>query len=393
MLSSPGVDVRKGGGYIDTYYRGTDNGIVARSWVPGSGWTAPDTTTLAAGKTLNAPALASRNPEVLDIYVRGTDDQLYGIEWNGSAWGSWTLQPGGMTTQRAPAVTTRGASLLDLFARGADGEIRWQSFDGASWSAWKGVPGQVDSGPAVVADSPDRLYLFARRGDDVIWNLYDRGMGAQEGWRGWRLLHPPPPTPPPPGCDPNAGRLTGHAHPVAFGKRPVVSGRVRRTDGPALPDSTVTVSFGSWARTGVSNATGHYKVRIPRGPTRVLRLQAVAPGASALVCATARVRTRAGVRLKASERVRPAGRVRFRGRLLGKPIPRRGKLIELQAFDGGRWRVFASPRTGRKGHFKTSYRLRRTFAPRTFRFRARVRKESGYPYELGYSRSVKVRVR
>ena len=36
--------------------------------------------------------------------------------------------------------------------------------------------------------------------------------------------------------------------------------------------------------------------------------------------------------------------------------------------------------------------LRRTFGPRTFRFRARVRRENGYPYELGYSRRVKVRV-
>ena len=30
---------------------------------------------------------------------------------------------------------------------------------------------------------------------------------------------------------------------------------------------------------------------------------------------------------------------------------------------------------------------------RPFRFRARVRRESGYPYELGYSRKIRVRVR
>jgi hypothetical protein len=85
--------------------------------------------------------------------------------------------------------------------------------------------------------------------------------------------------------------------------------------------------------------------------------------------------------------------VRFRGRLLGKPIPRRGKLVELQAFDAGRWRVFAQPRARRSGRFRTSYRLQRTFRPRTFRFRARVRPESAYPYALGYSRVVRVRVR
>jgi hypothetical protein len=91
--------------------------------------------------------------------------------------------------------------------------------------------------------------------------------------------------------------------------------------------------------------------------------------------------------------VRPGGRVRFHGRLKGRPVPGRGKLVELQAFDAGRWRTFAQPRSRKDGRYKASYKLRRTFGPRTFRFRARVRRETGYPYELGYSRRVKVRVR
>ena len=122
-------------------------------------------------------------------------------------------------------------------------------------------------------------------------------------------------------------------------------------------------------------------------------MTALAPGAGSLACTTARVRTRAGVTLKATRRVRPGGRVRFRGRLKGLPVPGRGKLVELQAFDGGKWRTFAQPRSRKDGRYKAAYRLRRTFGPRTFRFRARVRRESGYPYELGYSRRVKVRVR
>ena len=113
----------------------------------------------------------------------------------------------------------------------------------------------------------------------------------------------------------------------------------------------------------------------------------------ALVCATFKARTRAGVRLRASRRVRPGGRVRFRGRLLGRPVPARGKLVEIQAFDGGRWRTFAQPRSRRNGRFRTAYRLRRTFGPRTFRFRARVRREASYPFELGFSKVVRVRVR
>ena len=41
--------------------------------------------------------------------------------------------------------------------------------------------------------------------------------------------------------------------------------------------------------------------------------------------------------------------MRFRGRLLGKPIPRVGKLIDLQAFDAGRWRTFKTTRANAQG--------------------------------------------
>ena len=86
--------------------------------------------------------------------------------------------------------------------------------------------------------------------------------------------------------------------------------------------------------------------------------------------------------------------MRFRGRLLGHPIPRVGKLIDLQAFDGGRWRTFKTTRANRKGRFRARYRFtRHARAPRTFRFRARARRESRYPYALGVSRTVRVRVR
>jgi hypothetical protein len=85
--------------------------------------------------------------------------------------------------------------------------------------------------------------------------------------------------------------------------------------------------------------------------------------------------------------------VRFRGRLLGKPIPRVGKLIDLQAFDAGRWRTFRTTRANRRGRYRATYRFVRTAQPRTFRFRARARREARYPYALGTSRVVRVRVR
>jgi hypothetical protein len=85
--------------------------------------------------------------------------------------------------------------------------------------------------------------------------------------------------------------------------------------------------------------------------------------------------------------------VRFRGRLRGGPIPEGGKLIDLQAFYRGRWRTFATPRTDRRGRWSYDYRFEATRGTVTYRFRARIRREAAYPYELGHSRVVRVTVR
>lgn len=183
---------------------------------------------------------------------------------------------------------------------------------------------------------------------------------------------------------------------VRFGRRPVLSGRIRGADGAPVVGVEVRALSGGrkpqdLAR-GQTSRTGAFRLRLPRGPSRTVRLgvPAAAPG-DALMCATVRVRVRAGVRLSVPRVVR-GRRIRFSGRLRGEPVPRRGVVVELLAFDAGRWRQFRSVRTTRRGRFKTAYRLARTRGPRTFRFRARVRAQSPYPYALGTSRTVRVRV-
>ena len=73
-------------------------------------------------------------------------------------------------------------------------------------------------------------------------------------------------------------------------------------------------------------------------------------------------------------------------------MPRRGKLIELQAYDAGRWRTFRTVRTRRSGSFSASYSFKHVVASRSFRFRARARYERSYPFLLGTSRTVRVGV-
>jgi hypothetical protein len=139
-------------------------------------------------------------------------------------------------------------------------------------------------------------------------------------------------------------------------------------------------------------ADGSFRLRVPRGVSRRLRAgHRVRPTDPLLACSRAlELRTPARARLRA--RSLP-GRVRLTGRLLGGHVPARGKTVELQAFERGRWRTFESVRANRRGRFKARYRFSASSAGRQFRMRARIRPEATYPFALGHSRVVRVRVR
>jgi hypothetical protein len=102
----------------------------------------------------------------------------------------------------------------------------------------------------------------------------------------------------------------------------------------------------------------------------------------------------AAAQLRASRRsLRNRQRVVFSGRLPGRPLPKTGKVLDLQAYYRGRWRTFATPRARGAGGWRYTYRFGATRGRFTYRFRAVVRHESDYPYALGYSNVVSVTVR
>ncbi|NLT05148.1 MAG: hypothetical protein GXY03_02440, partial [Solirubrobacterales bacterium] len=88
-----------------------------------------------------------------------------------------------------------------------------------------------------------------------------------------------------------------------------------------------------------------------------------------------------------------AGRVvRFRGRVLGGAVPRAGKLVEVQAHFRGRWRTISAVRSDRRGRWSFRYRFGASPRTATYRMRARVPAEAGYPFAAGTSRPLRVTV-
>ena len=151
-----------------------------------------------------------------------------------------------------------------------------------------------------------------------------------------------------------------------------------------------------------------------RGCHRALRLHASPAGPSRTLRFAQRVRwllrslrllgaaegggvREASAALKASPRtIRSGRRVRFSGKLRGGYVPKGGKVIELQAYERGRWRSMAEEACGRSATRQLSATATGSRSGRqghSLPKRVRIRHEGTYPFALGYSKSVRVRVR
>jgi hypothetical protein len=181
----------------------------------------------------------------------------------------------------------------------------------------------------------------------------------------------------------------------------LVCGFVESAGGEPIPRAVVAVL--SRLRTGggfealatlAADPLGRFTYRIQPGPSRTVRFQyrggdLVKPAASDI---RVLIPARSSIAVDRAH-VLNGDEVTFKGALRGGHVPQGGKLIDLQAYYRGGWRTFATPRTDESGRWRYRYRFGATRGVVRYRFRARIRRETAYPYELGYSRVVRVTVR
>lgn len=177
-----------------------------------------------------------------------------------------------------------------------------------------------------------------------------------------------------------------------FGQKVIVRGRLvdRLTRGLANAEIQVTERVGlpgtreprtRRVRTGrdgsfvytVSRRTSSRHIQF-RYAGRVL-------GKDAVAVRTLALKVRASARL----RVSLLGiLVRYSGRVVTMPLPARGKVIHMQGrAKGGVWQTFAKKRTGPRGRFSGSYRLRVRRPGVRLQFRVRIPREKRYPFVAG----------
>ncbi|HEX8075336.1 MAG TPA: hypothetical protein VF545_10190, partial [Thermoleophilaceae bacterium] len=189
---------------------------------------------------------------------------------------------------------------------------------------------------------------------------------------------------------------------VPFGKPASARGTLATAGGAPIPGAPVDV-LARAASAGSSfavvdrrrtDAAGNVAYTVRPGPGRVIRFRYAGSPRERGSQGEVTVKVPAVTTIRPGRRaVRNGQRVTFAGRLRTQPIPRAGKLVDLQAFYRGRWRTFATPRAAAPGGaWRYVYRFGATRGRVTYRFRAVVRPESGYAYELGYSKVVRVGV-
>jgi hypothetical protein len=186
---------------------------------------------------------------------------------------------------------------------------------------------------------------------------------------------------------------------VRFGRAVRLSGRLTNSDGQPIDVATIealevnpdgTTQPVGLATTGRSG-TFRYVVRATRN--RALRFRY--PGSRRIGAARApfRIRVPAASSIELNRRkVRNGEAVLFSGQVFTKPLPPAGKLVEMQAYFRGRWRTISTVRAGRNGSWRFPYRFGATLGRVTYRFRAQLPVEGGYPFIIGHSRVARVLV-
>jgi hypothetical protein len=196
-------------------------------------------------------------------------------------------------------------------------------------------------------------------------------------------------------------RPTRTAH---YGVRQVVRGRLTDATGAGIRNARIELLTAIDGRPGApldkggarTRGDGRFTLILPRDAssrTLLLRYRSRANDTVTAAERTLRLKVRAGVKLSVAPHVAARGRsVRLSGRLVGRPLPRNGKVVELQARSPGeRWITFRTIRASRTGRFSTRYTFQRG-GPARYEMRARVRAADDYPYATGVSHAVRVRV-
>ncbi len=143
--------------------------------------------------------------------------------------------------------------------------------------------------------------------------------------------------------------------------------------------------------TATTDAHGHFVYTVPKGPNR--RVLVGYRHDSFQVARSIRYYAHAKPTIHISPgRVGHGGGIRIRGKLPGAQGKGRVVVLQASALHSRRWFTFRRATTNKHGVFHGRYRFGATTRTITYRIRAVVPRQRGYPWEVGHSKPALVKV-
>jgi 5-hydroxyisourate hydrolase-like protein (transthyretin family) len=181
---------------------------------------------------------------------------------------------------------------------------------------------------------------------------------------------------------------------ATFGSRLRLTGLLTNADGQPIDGATIEAfgkrdNFAIGLATTGANGRFRYILRASRNRDLVFRYGGSRRIGAAIARFHLRVRAASSIRTSRHQ-LRNGQQVTFTGRVRSRPLPASGKLIEIQAYFRGRWRTISTVRTDHRGRWRFPYRFGATLGRVTYRFRAQMPVEGGYPFAAGHSRVARV---
>jgi putative pyrroloquinoline-quinone binding quinoprotein len=160
----------------DVFVRGTDNQLWYRTW-NGTTW---GPWTPLGGILTSDPSAVSGGANSIDVFVRGTDNGIWHRHFDGTMWAPW--DPVGGIATSAPDAASWAVGRLDVIVRGTDNGLWHRAWNGTSWGAWDPAGGYATSDPSLVASGTGRIDLFVRGTNNGIWHRQGDGAGNWGAW-------------------------------------------------------------------------------------------------------------------------------------------------------------------------------------------------------------------
>jgi hypothetical protein len=193
----------------------TGDGVLLHSWADNYSWSGR-WETLGTGMRSDdytRPAAVSWGPGRDDVFVRGVNSDLQHAYFANGSWSGWESLGGYITSD--PTAASRQANIVDVFVRGTDAAL-WSRAYVNGWYNWYSLGGSVqdgqhgNSGPTAISVVPGTLDVYAAS-YDTSGTVYRQSYDATS-WLGWvstgsawpahlavatwtPVAPPPPPTP------------------------------------------------------------------------------------------------------------------------------------------------------------------------------------------------------